>query len=75
MLDKIFNLAEPEGRAVYRLVNVLVPQGALGFIVFFIDEIKNIPLDGDIQVVTSVALGGLVTSYFKYYRDTKKGAV
>lgn len=75
MWDKILNLSTPEGRAIYRLVNVLVPQSVVGFLFIFADNVKDVPLDGDIQVVTSVALGAFVTSWLKYSRDTKKGEV
>lgn len=70
MWDKIINLSTPEGRAVYRLVNVLVPQGVVGFLAYFVNEIQSIPADGDIQVVSSVTVAALVTAILKYRRDT-----
>lgn len=69
MWDKIINLTTPEGRALYRLINVLIPQGSVGFLVYFIDGIKSIPADGDAQVVASVTIGALVTAIHKYWRD------
>lgn len=71
MLNRILNLETPEGRAVYRFINVVLPQGAVGFIVYFVNELKGVPLDGDIQVVSSVTAAALVTAYFKYMRDKK----
>ena len=72
MWDRILNLQTAEGRAVYRLVNVLVPQGLAAFGLYMIDYIKDTPIDGNLETATAVILGGFGTAWYKYARDTRK---
>lgn len=72
MLDKIFNLSTPEGRAVYRFFNVVVPQGAVAFLLETIDRVQSLPVDNTEQAAMSFTVAALITAYMKYLRDTKR---
>lgn len=72
MLDQIIRLDTPAGRALYRLINTLVPQSIVGSIFYGLEQASAVPVDTDITIVLSVFVGGLITAADKLRRDVNE---